>query len=192
MIRTLVAMMVLSSCAGERGPAGESGADGADGIDGERGPAGAPGPAGPAGPGLPDLVLVQRDGTIPEGLRSGFYLDESRVLWSFDTRTCELRPQVRWNLVYFESVDCSGVPHVPADAYLAGTSGSPIEPEGEALAIPADGEIAEFSAGSVLDTRVVPPVCVASPGEPEAGYLALAAVTTPPDPCVPPLHFELR
>lgn len=192
MIRTLVAIVVLSGCAGERGAMGESGVDGVDGADGEPGLPGPPGPAGPPGPGLPDLVLVQRDGTIPEGLRSGFYLDDSNILWSFDTRTCELRSQARWNFVHFESSDCSGTPHVRADAYLAGTSGSSLEPGGDALAIPADGEIVEFSAGSALDARVVPAVCAASPGDPEAGYLALAPVDVPPNPCVPPLHFELR
>lgn len=108
----VVAVVLLSACAGQKGepgaagPRGEAGAPGAQGPAGEKGEPGARGADGSAIPGARVVLWVDAQGAIvgPEAA----YLDDAGVFWMLDTESAEPRGAGGDGRLYFESADCTG------------------------------------------------------------------------------------
>lgn len=110
-MRSILLMLSLCACVGERGepgPKGDPGATGAVGATGAQGEPGAPGADGAAIAGARIVVWVDATGAVigPEAA----FLDDAGVRWLLDTETGDLATYVNFTAHYFESLDCSGPP----------------------------------------------------------------------------------
>ena len=180
----VVAVVLLSACAGQKGEPGPAGAQGAKGERGDVGPAGERGADGAAIAGARIVVWVDANGAVvgPESL----FVDDAGVQWPLDRETGEVDLGVPLAL-RFGAVDCSGAPMVqvppPRRAFTAGTDGG-------VYVRPNDSLRAE-----VVDVHTQPNGSAACL---EAGPLAvmplseLRSVAAPSSPFTGPLHVEWR